>query len=88
MTRPTRIASYPVRYFDIAQRFENGEKVVSVPCATVQERRALRLDLYAFRRAMEANGMAADYPNFITFRVKMPKESTELVLYHADEWMP
>lgn len=88
MTRPTRLTAFPRRYFDIAQRFEDGERVVVIPCESKKSRAALRLDLYSFRAALEANGMTADYPNFMTFRIKVPADSMELHLFHADEWKP
>lgn len=86
MSKSRRLTVYPSSYLEIAREFEGGARSKMVPCASVAEATRLRLDLYGFRRAIEAEGMAGDYPMFLATRLFV--EGRKVRIVHVDSTGP
>jgi hypothetical protein len=83
MSRPLQIAKYPAAFLDLANEFEKGRKVRIITCDSPKAAKAMRLDLYGFTAALRAEGMQADYPQFLTVRMFIEGKRLRLVI--ADE---
>lgn len=93
MSRVTKLDRFPKRYLDIAATFEGDETAGIKPvdehrikCTSKREAASLRLDLYSFRRALENEGFADDYPRFkgVRMYVQARGGKVTLLLQHAD----
>ena len=86
MSKSRRVAAYPSSYMEIAREFEGGLRAKVVRCDSMAEATRLRLDLYGFRRAIEAEGLAFDYPNFLATRFYV--EGKRVRIAHVDSTGP
>lgn len=91
MTRVTNLDRYPKQYLDIASQFEGDGTTPGVsalvlgPFDSRAAASSKRLDLYAFRAALEKSGFKDDYPRFAAVRMSISaKAPWKLTLTHAD----
>lgn len=88
MGRSRYVARYPAEYLTLAGEFEGSrpKRSRTLVCMDKTEALRLRLDLYGFIGALQAERMTEDYPNFVVCRFFV--EGRKLVIRHVDDCVP
>lgn len=85
MTRSKRVGAYPKQMLEIAGKFEGvgATRRYVLECVSERAAKAMSLDFYAFKGALRAEGLAADYPTFDLVRIT--RDKAKLVFMHVDD---
>ena len=86
MSTPRDLALYPAEFMELAGKFQSGTRRHEISCKTAHDAARTRLQLYGFRKALDAAGLRSEYSQF--FAVRFYHRKRKLILLHADEHEP